>query len=92
MSFEYKRPMLMESLRYRKIRLTAVRCFSVGFASAQDMEILVKKCLMPLALKTQDDSLAFIHEDELDELESDKAEFSNMYDMLLQECVAKDVM
>ncbi|GKA60916.1 retrovirus-related pol polyprotein from transposon TNT 1-94 [Tanacetum coccineum] len=31
-------------------------------------------------------------EDELDELESDKAEFSNMYDMLLQECVAKDVM
>ncbi|GJT53754.1 hypothetical protein Tco_0988808 [Tanacetum coccineum] len=51
------------------------------------MEILVKKCLMPLALKTQDDSLAFIHElkkemhadlkyvesleDELDELESD---------------------
>ncbi|GJS93751.1 retrovirus-related pol polyprotein from transposon TNT 1-94 [Tanacetum coccineum] len=54
------------------------------------------------------DSLAFIHEslarmhadlkyvesleDELDELESDKAEFSNMYDMLLQECVSKDVM
>ncbi|GJX49631.1 hypothetical protein Tco_0276476 [Tanacetum coccineum] len=53
-------------------------------------------------------SLAFIHElkqemhadlkyvesleDELDELESDKAEFSNMYDMLLQECVSKDVM
>ncbi|GJV02547.1 hypothetical protein Tco_1336116 [Tanacetum coccineum] len=27
-----------------------------------------------------------------DELESDKAEFSNMYDMLLQECVSKDVM
>ncbi|GJU47348.1 retrovirus-related pol polyprotein from transposon TNT 1-94 [Tanacetum coccineum] len=53
----------------------------------------IKKCLMPLALKTQNDSLAFIHElkqemhadlkyvesleDELDELESDKAEFSN---------------
>ncbi|GJY01726.1 hypothetical protein Tco_0359878 [Tanacetum coccineum] len=31
-------------------------------------------------------------EDELDELESDKAEFSNMYDMLLQECVSKYVM
>ncbi|GJT86118.1 retrovirus-related pol polyprotein from transposon TNT 1-94 [Tanacetum coccineum] len=30
--------------------------------------------------------------DELDELESDKAEFSNMYDVLLQECVSKDVM
>ncbi|GJR11320.1 hypothetical protein Tco_0793972 [Tanacetum coccineum] len=58
--------------------------------------------------KTKNDSLAFIHElkkemhadlkyvesleDELDELESDKAEFSNMYDMLLQECVSKDVM
>ncbi|GJY72322.1 retrovirus-related pol polyprotein from transposon TNT 1-94 [Tanacetum coccineum] len=28
----------------------------------------------------------------IDELESDKAEFSNMYDMLLQECVSKDVM
>ncbi|GKG24664.1 hypothetical protein Tco_0395292, partial [Tanacetum coccineum] len=31
-------------------------------------------------------------EAELDELESDKAEFSNMYDMLLQECVSKDVI
>ncbi|GJU99115.1 retrovirus-related pol polyprotein from transposon TNT 1-94 [Tanacetum coccineum] len=76
--------------------------------TAQDMEILVKICLMPLALKTQNDSFAFVHElkqemhadlkyvesleDELDELESDKAEFSNMYDMLLQECVSKDVM
>ncbi|GJV56636.1 retrovirus-related pol polyprotein from transposon TNT 1-94 [Tanacetum coccineum] len=81
--------------------------------TAQDMEILVKKCLMPLALKTQNDSLAFIHElkkemhadlkyvesleDELDELESDKAEFSNMYDMLLQEfmngdCLAKSFL
>ncbi|GJT12226.1 retrovirus-related pol polyprotein from transposon TNT 1-94 [Tanacetum coccineum] len=76
--------------------------------TAQDMEILVKTCLMPLALKTQNDSFAFVHElkqemhadlkyvesleDEIDELESDKAEFSNMYDMLLQECVSKDVM
>ncbi|GJR47986.1 putative ribonuclease H-like domain-containing protein [Tanacetum coccineum] len=31
-------------------------------------------------------------EDEIDELESDKAEFSNMYDILLQECVSNDVM
>ncbi|GKB05610.1 hypothetical protein Tco_0833805 [Tanacetum coccineum] len=30
--------------------------------TAQDMEILVKKCLMPLALKTQNDSFAFVHE------------------------------
>ncbi|GJU47722.1 hypothetical protein Tco_1217277 [Tanacetum coccineum] len=78
--------------------------------TAQDMENPIKTCLMPLALKTQNDSFAFVHElkqemhmqiylkyvesleDELDELESDKAEFSNMYDMLLQECVSKDVM
>nr|GEW23450.1 hypothetical protein [Tanacetum cinerariifolium] len=31
-------------------------------------------------------------EKEIDELESDKAEFSNMYDMILQECVSKYVM
>ncbi|GKB47061.1 hypothetical protein Tco_0897814 [Tanacetum coccineum] len=71
--------------------------------TAQDMEILVKTCLMPLALKTQNDSFAFVHElkqemhadlkyvesleDEIDELESDMVEFSNMYDMLLQECM-----
>nr|GFB99421.1 hypothetical protein [Tanacetum cinerariifolium] len=30
-------------------------------------------------------------EKEIDELESDKAEFSNMYDVILQECVSKDV-
>ncbi|GJR81616.1 retrovirus-related pol polyprotein from transposon TNT 1-94 [Tanacetum coccineum] len=76
--------------------------------TAQDMEILIKMCLMPLALKTQNDSFAFVHElkqemhadlkyveyleDEIDELKSDKAEFSNMYDMLLQECVSNDIM
>ncbi|GJT06798.1 hypothetical protein Tco_0841260 [Tanacetum coccineum] len=76
--------------------------------TAKDMKILIKTCLMPLALKTQNDSFAFIHElkkemhvdlkyvesleNEIDELESDKAEFSNMYDMLLQECVSNDVM
>ncbi|GJW36997.1 retrovirus-related pol polyprotein from transposon TNT 1-94 [Tanacetum coccineum] len=69
--------------------------------TAQDMEILIKTCLMPLALKTQNDSFAFVHElkqemhadleyvksleKEIDKLEYDKAEFSNMYDMLLQE-------
>ncbi|GJS76093.1 hypothetical protein Tco_0725974 [Tanacetum coccineum] len=75
---------------------------------AHDMEILIKTCLMPLTLKTQNDSFAFVHElkqemhadlkyvesfeKEVDELESDKAEFSNMYDILLQECVSNDVM
>ncbi|GJX17726.1 hypothetical protein Tco_0218558 [Tanacetum coccineum] len=76
--------------------------------TAHDMEILIKTCLMPLALKTQNDSFQFVHElkqamhadlkyvesleKEIDELESDTAEFSNMYDMLLQECVSNDVM
>ncbi|GJW71076.1 retrovirus-related pol polyprotein from transposon TNT 1-94 [Tanacetum coccineum] len=76
--------------------------------TAHDMEILIKTCLMPLALKTQNDSFAFVHELKqemhadfkyvkslekvIDELEYDKAEFSNMYDMLLQECVSNDVM
>ncbi|GJR49774.1 putative reverse transcriptase domain-containing protein [Tanacetum coccineum] len=76
--------------------------------TAKDMEILIKTCLMPLALKTQNDSFAFVHElkqemhadlkyvesleKEIDELESDKAELSNMYDLLLQECVSNDVM
>ncbi|GJV35622.1 hypothetical protein Tco_1408099 [Tanacetum coccineum] len=31
-------------------------------------------------------------ENAIDKLESDKAEFSNMYDILLQECVSSDVM
>nr|GFA81734.1 hypothetical protein [Tanacetum cinerariifolium] len=76
--------------------------------TAHDMEILIQTCLMPLAIKTQSDSLKFVHElkqemhadlkyvesieKEIDELESEKAEFSNMYDVILQECVSKDVM
>ncbi|GJZ22365.1 hypothetical protein Tco_0559404 [Tanacetum coccineum] len=76
--------------------------------TALDIEVIIKTCLMPLSLKTQNDSFAFVHElkqemhadlkyvesleKEVDELESDKAEFSNMYDMLLQECVSNDVM
>ncbi|GJV91149.1 retrovirus-related pol polyprotein from transposon TNT 1-94 [Tanacetum coccineum] len=76
--------------------------------TAHDMEILIKTCLMPLAIKTQNNSFKFVHElkqemhvdlkyvesleKEIDELESDKAEFSNMYDILLHECVSNDVM
>ncbi|GKE98848.1 hypothetical protein Tco_0022199 [Tanacetum coccineum] len=76
--------------------------------NAYDMEILIKTCLMPFALKTQNDSFTFVHElkqemhadlkyvesleKEIDELKSDKVEFSNMYDIPLQECVFNDVM
>ncbi|GJS58931.1 retrovirus-related pol polyprotein from transposon TNT 1-94 [Tanacetum coccineum] len=68
--------------------------------TAHDIEILIKTCLIPLALKTQNDSFKFVHElkqemhadlkfvesfeKEIDELEYDKAEFSNMYDILLE--------
>nr|GEV08492.1 hypothetical protein [Tanacetum cinerariifolium] len=76
--------------------------------TAQDMEILIQTCLIPLAIKTENDSFKFVHElkqemhadlkyvesieKEIDELKSDKAEFSNMYNEILQECVSKDVM
>nr|GEW17935.1 hypothetical protein [Tanacetum cinerariifolium] len=76
--------------------------------TAHDMKILIKTCLMPLALKTQYDSFKFVHElkqkmhadlkyvesleKEIDEFEYDKAEFSNIYDILLQECVSNDVI
>nr|GEX43934.1 hypothetical protein [Tanacetum cinerariifolium] len=66
--------------------------------TAHDMEILIQKCLMPLAIKTQSDSLKFVHElkqemhvdlkyveslkKEIDKLESEKAEFSDMYDVI----------
>ncbi|GKF66119.1 hypothetical protein Tco_0192636 [Tanacetum coccineum] len=62
---------------------------------------------MPLSNKTILDSHCFVHElkremnddleyvksleKEIDELESEKADFSNIYDLLLEECVSKDV-
>nr|GEU78427.1 integrase, catalytic region, zinc finger, CCHC-type, peptidase aspartic, catalytic [Tanacetum cinerariifolium] len=76
--------------------------------TAKDMEILIQTCLMPLSLKIQNDSFIFVHElkqemhadlkyvesleKEIGELEYDKAEFSNMYDLILQECVSNEVM
>nr|GFB10830.1 hypothetical protein [Tanacetum cinerariifolium] len=60
--------------------------------TAQDMEILIQTCLMPLKQEMNAD-LKYVEslEKEIDELESDKAEFSNMYDVILQECVSNDV-
>nr|GEZ55897.1 retrovirus-related Pol polyprotein from transposon TNT 1-94 [Tanacetum cinerariifolium] len=76
--------------------------------TTHDMKILIKTCLMSLDIKTQNDSFTFVHklkqemhadlkyvesfEKEIDEHEYDKAEFSNMYDILLQECVSNDVL
>ncbi|GJR08583.1 retrovirus-related pol polyprotein from transposon TNT 1-94 [Tanacetum coccineum] len=69
---------------------------------------LTQECLVLLAHANENDSFAFVHElkqemhddlkyvesleKEIDKLESDKAEFSNMYDLLLQEYVSNDVM
>ncbi|GKE21871.1 hypothetical protein Tco_1433383, partial [Tanacetum coccineum] len=71
--------------------------------TAHDMEVLIKSLLMPLSIKTINDSYCFVHElktemhedfeyvesleEEIDELESEKADFSNIYDLLLEECV-----
>ncbi|GJZ93195.1 hypothetical protein Tco_0665260 [Tanacetum coccineum] len=75
--------------------------------TAKSMEVLIKTLLMPLSDKTILDSHCFVHElktemhddleyvksleKEVDELESEKADFSNIYDLLLEECVSKDV-
>nr|GEZ58607.1 hypothetical protein [Tanacetum cinerariifolium] len=80
---------------------------SLRAPTTHDFQILIKTCLMSLALKTQNDSVEFVHElkqemhadlkyvesleKEIDDLKSDKAEFSNMYDTILQECVFNDV-
>ncbi|GJY98547.1 hypothetical protein Tco_0515457 [Tanacetum coccineum] len=72
--------------------------------TAKSMEVLIKTLLMPLSNKTILDSHCFVHElktemhddleyvksleKEIDELESEKADFSNIYDLLLEECVS----
>nr|GEX03891.1 copia protein [Tanacetum cinerariifolium] len=89
----------LKELSLRSIR--PLMTIPLSMTNLNDMEILIQTCLMPLALKTQNDSFIFVHElkqemhadlkyiesfeKEIDELEFDKAEFSNMYDMILQE-------
>ncbi|GJV42003.1 retrovirus-related pol polyprotein from transposon TNT 1-94 [Tanacetum coccineum] len=73
-----------------------------------EITVLVKNLLIPLAIKTKVndneferdlkqemfEDLEYIQslENEVDELESEKAEFLNEYVLLLQECVSKDIM
>ncbi|GJS86468.1 hypothetical protein Tco_0769104 [Tanacetum coccineum] len=73
-----------------------------------EITVLVKNLLIPLTIKTKTNANEFerslkqeIFEDleyfqslekEVDELESEKAEFSNEYDLLLQECLSHDIM
>ncbi|GJZ15097.1 hypothetical protein Tco_0550774 [Tanacetum coccineum] len=49
-------------------------------------------CFIELSKKSYDLKYVESLENEIDELEYDKAEFSNMCDILLQECVSNDVM
>ncbi|GKC49044.1 hypothetical protein Tco_1071789 [Tanacetum coccineum] len=76
--------------------------------TTEDTTVLLKICLIPLALKTQNDSFIFANElkhemfadlqyvqsieKEICELKSNKADFSHIYDLLLQDCVSNDVM
>nr|GEY58260.1 hypothetical protein [Tanacetum cinerariifolium] len=92
----------------KQILLTKSHYEGLVKQKTKDMDILIQTCLMPLALKTQNDSFIFVHElkqemhadlkyvesfeNEIDELEYDKAEFSNMYDTILQESVSNEVM
>ncbi|GJY81927.1 hypothetical protein Tco_0494678 [Tanacetum coccineum] len=74
----------------------------------QEITVLVKNILIPLAKKTKENAYAFESalkkemfenleyvqslEKELDELQSEKNEFSNEYDLLLQECLTNNIM
>ncbi|GJR19666.1 hypothetical protein Tco_0858504 [Tanacetum coccineum] len=73
-----------------------------------EITVLVKNLLIPLAIKTKANANEFeralkqeIYEDldyvqslkkEIDELKFEKAYFLNEFDLLLQECVSKDIM
>ncbi|GJS36539.1 hypothetical protein Tco_0534921 [Tanacetum coccineum] len=74
----------------------------------QEITVLVKNLLIPLVIKTKANANEFERslkqemfedieyvqslEKEVDELEYEKDEFLNEYDVLLQECVSKDIM
>ncbi|GKC99063.1 hypothetical protein Tco_1169338 [Tanacetum coccineum] len=74
----------------------------------QEITVLVQNILIPLAKKTKENAFAFESalkkeifgdseyvqslEKEVDELKSDNKEFSNEYDLLLQECLTNNIM
>ncbi|GJR31276.1 hypothetical protein Tco_1107508 [Tanacetum coccineum] len=61
--------------------------------SEENKTILDSHCFIHELKKEMNDDLEYVNslEKELDELESEKADFSNIYDLLLEECVSKDV-
>nr|GEU44488.1 hypothetical protein [Tanacetum cinerariifolium] len=67
--------------------------------SLQNQKVELEKYKTYLNRPIENDKLKLEHleyvkylENEIDKLESDKDDFSNIYDLLLQECVSKDVM
>ncbi|GJU12407.1 hypothetical protein Tco_1134803 [Tanacetum coccineum] len=58
-----------------------------------DKTILDSHCFVHELNTEMHDDLEYVKslEKEIDELESEKADFSNIYDLLLEECVSKDV-
>ncbi|GJU90151.1 hypothetical protein Tco_1302574 [Tanacetum coccineum] len=58
-----------------------------------DKTILDSHCFVHELKREMHDDLEYVKslEKEIDELESEKADFSNIYDLLLEECVSKDV-
>ncbi|GJZ77888.1 hypothetical protein Tco_0642560 [Tanacetum coccineum] len=76
--------------------------------TTQEITVLVKNLLIPLAIKSREKAYEFENalkqemfedleyvqslEKKVDALESEKAKFLNEYDLLLQECVSKEIM
>ncbi|GJY82124.1 retrovirus-related pol polyprotein from transposon TNT 1-94, partial [Tanacetum coccineum] len=58
--------------------------------TAHDMEILIKTCLMPLALKTQNDSFKFVHELK-QEMHAD-LKYVESLEKEIDKCMSNDVM
>nr|GEV66564.1 hypothetical protein [Tanacetum cinerariifolium] len=99
---------IKEGLKFKAYKISVVKekhdeLVKQSLLTKSHYEGLVKE-----KIKTQNDSLAFVHElkqemhadlkyvesleKKIDDFESDKAEFLNMYDTILQECVFNDVM
>ncbi|GKA81184.1 hypothetical protein Tco_0787876, partial [Tanacetum coccineum] len=59
----------------------------------ENKTILDSHCFVHELKKEMHDDLEYVKslKKEIDELESEKADFSNIYDLLLEECVSKDV-
>ncbi|GJY27001.1 retrovirus-related pol polyprotein from transposon TNT 1-94 [Tanacetum coccineum] len=84
------------ALHDKEVELAKYMTFKDHTIENDKLERKLKETLGLLAQKENDikEDLQYVQslEKEIDELESDKADFSNIYDLLFQECVSKDVM